>query len=342
MNNFYKIEKKELIIIGILLFIFTLSVFYTYAVNEDINTFLKNNEGKYREIIKKATEWLDKLEVNPIELRKKDIKGKKNFTQQLDTYIRLYQIAKGEEKERILNRIKEIVKITENPAYHDMNQIDEKQFKQDSTSYLRACYLMSKVGLDTSYYLEEIRKILPRLNEQMKIRGSHQQMAFHMYYKHFGFEEPFPLAEGFKKGIIAQRKDPFLMDDMDTYHLTHEIFVPYDFGDKLENVDYFSSEDKKYLKNALNILMIYYIKVKNIDILAELVACTKYLNFVDLPVYKDALKYLFENQNPNGSFGDYEKKRATYGDLVNQAFYLHTTGVVIDALAAAYWDFKSE
>jgi len=123
-----------------------------------------------------------------------------------------------------------------------LESIPALHFKQDSTSYLRAAYLMEEVGLETSYFRKEIRKLKKRLDDHMEIRGPNQRMAFHKYYKHFGLEEPFPLANGFLAGEISGRTDPYSLDRKGAYRLTHEIFVPYDFGAELD-ADFFSIQD---------------------------------------------------------------------------------------------------
>ena len=43
-------------------------------------------------------------------------------------------------------------------------------------------------------------------------------------------------------------------------------------------------------------------------------------------------------QNEDGSWGSYEDARARLGDLVKQAFYLHTTMVAIEALGLGFED----
>ncbi|MEI6297741.1 MAG: FeoB small GTPase domain-containing protein, partial [bacterium] len=218
------------------------------------------------------------------------------------------------------------------PGYHDMLRVNDQQFKEDSTSYLRVAFLMDRFGLDTKLYRQEIIKVLPRLNTQMKYRGSDQRMAFHLYYKHFGLEEPFPLQAAYQTGVISSRHTPawFKQNKMEMYNLTHEIFVPYEFGEKLD-VDFFSEPDKAYLRPLLADLTAYGIGLDDADITAELTSCLRYLHFTSLPVYQESLQYLLKSQRPDGKWGNYERHRGFYGDYVNQAFYLHTTLVVVDA-----------
>src|SRR5262249_54357494 len=119
------------------------------------------------------------------------------------------------------------------------------------------------------------------------------------------------------------------------YNLTHEVFVPFDFGDRLDARP-FTPEDLVYLATALDSLVPRAIAENDPDLVAELCACLRYLRFVDRPVYRDALTFLFRSQNDDRSFGHYERERARLHDLVRQSFLLHTTMVAIEALVTAF------
>jgi len=314
-----------------------------------IDTFLNLNQERYRETLVRTRAWLDNLEVNPTDLRAHGIKGKKKLAELLDVYLRLSDLATADDKKALQERIRSITAVTTaatapgtppTPAtvrYHDMLRITDQQFKEDSTSYLRVAFLMDRFGLDTTLYRQEIQKVLPRLNNHMKYRGSDQRMAFHLYYKHFGLEEPFPLQAAYQTGVIASRHDSawFKQNKMEMYSLTHEIFAPYEFGEKLD-ADFFSEPDKAYLRPLLADLTAYGIGLDDTDITAELTSCLRYLHFTDMPIYQESLQYLLKSQRPEGKWGNYEQHRGYYGDYVNQAFYLHTTLVVVDALTTAF------
>jgi len=297
--------------------------------------FLAENRERYRAALALARQWVDRLEVNPLKMREAGMKGKKKLTELLDTYRQLYNALPAEAKPGLMKRIQEVAAITYTPEYHDLQKVSDEQFKQDSTSYLRAAYVLDKLGLDTKLYRAEIRKIQPRLDGQMPERGSHQQMAFAWYYRVFGLKEPFPLADGYKKGVVYSRRDPYQYSKAEIYQLTHEIFVPYEFGDK-PDANFFSAEDLTYLRRTLDRHAVYALMLHDPDLTGELVMCMNYLRFTDLPVYRDALNYLLQSQRPNGSWGNYEDLRAQYGDAVDQNLYLHTTMVTLEALAGAF------
>jgi hypothetical protein len=298
--------------------------------------FLRDNEDRYRAAVARAKRWLDGLEVDPVALSKAGIKGKKKLVELLDAYVRLHSVASPKQKRKIVDRVRSAVEVTYADEYHDMAQVDDRRFKQESTSYLRAALLMEKLGLDTERYRAEIRKIHPRLNQHMIERGSHQRMAFHWYYSHFGLKEPFNLAIGFKAGVVASRLDPYeYRSKLRVYQLTHEIFIPYRYGAKLD-ADYFSEEDKRYLRRTLDRLAVHYLMERDPDLAGELITCIRYLAMTDLPVYREGLDYLLGSQRPDGKWGAYERYRRRYGEMVDQALYLHTTGVVLDALIVAF------
>ena len=298
---------------------------------------LNENRKRYAEAGARARQWLDRLAVDPFDLRAHGIKGKKKLAEILDTYLRFYSVANPEDKKTILTRVTSLTIVTGQTNYHDMLAINDLEFKQDATSYLRVAYLMERFGLDTAFYRQQIQKTHQRLNAHMSSRGVDQRMAFHWYYKHFGLEEPFPLESAFKTGLIASRNPPewYKENPMETYNLTHEIFVPYEFGEKLD-IDFFSTEDKTYLRNTFSILIPWCIERGDADLTAELILCAAYLKFTGLPVYREGLRYLLESQNPNGSWGQYEQHRPAMGNYVEQGLYLHTTMVVSDALIIAF------
>lgn len=296
---------------------------------------LEESRPRYQAAVVAVQGWLDRLDVDPIALRRHGIKGKKKLTEQLDGYYRLWQIADPEERAGLLSRIAEVVAITYTPRFHDMAALSDKHFKQDATSYLRAALLMDRLGLDTSLYREEIRKVHPRLNAHMDQRGPHQRLAFHWYYKHFGLEEPFSLADSLRDGLIAARADPASFTDMDAYHLTHEVFIPYEYGERLDS-DPFTAEDKAYLERALTLLVARYIERKDPDLLAELISCLRYLRMVELPSYREGLAWLLGNQHPDGSWGDLERARKGFGDYGAYGRILHSSMVALDALTIAY------
>ena len=303
----------------------------------DTSQFLDRNRGRYEEAFARAKRWFDRLKVDPADLRAHGVKGKKKLAEILDSYFRLYTAARPEDKRDIMRRARELCAVTGTTNYHDMLSINDLEFKQDATSYLRVAYLMERFNLDTAFYRSQIKLVHTRLNAHMPTRGVDQRMAFHWYYQHFGLQEPFPLESAFQDGLIVSRKkaDWFKANKMDAYNLTHEIFVPYRFGEDLE-ADFFKPDDKEYLRGLFEELLPWYIGRSETDLLAEFILCLSYLKMTDLPSFRAGLGYLLEAQNENGSWGRYENERLFMGDYVDQGLYLHTTMVAMDALVIAF------
>lgn len=305
---------------------------------------LAARRADYRVAIGRAKSWIDALPIDPVQLRLRGQKGKKHFVEALSAYWRLYRIAGEAERTELMGRVRRLTDVTSAAAYHDMAINSDDAFKQDATSYLRAALLMERMGLDTTRYREEIVAIHPRLNAHMKKRGVHQRMVFAWYYRHFGLSEPFPLATAFADGIISRRVAPAALQKRDIYELTHEVFGPYEYGDRLD-ADPFTVEEKRYLLETIPTLIDMRIANGDPDLVAELVACLRELRFTGVPEYRRGLEYLLSTQRGDGAWGHYEQYRQNLKDLVEPTYVLHTTMVAIDALTLAFhepWNSGAE
>jgi hypothetical protein len=302
----------------------------------ETRAFLAARAADQRRALARAAAWLDALPIDPIALRAAGLKGKKKLTEKLDGYVRLWRVAEPAEKARIAARAREAAAVTADPRFHDLATVSDEELKEDSTSYLRAALLMEELGLDTRLYREEIRKAKPRIDAHLATRGAHQRLAFHWYYRHFDLAEPFPLAGAREDGLIARRTDPAALSSRDAYRLAHEVFVPYEFGDKLDQVDPFGSGDKRYLEGALDRSARRALASGDADLLAELLSSLRYLGMVERPVYRDGLAYLLDSQHEDGSWGDRAEAARIFGERAAEGRLLHSTTVVIEALAAGF------
>lgn len=298
--------------------------------------FLAANQVRYRSALARARAWLDGLAIDPFELRAAGLKGKKKLTEKLDGYVRLWRVAGPAEKAAIVARAGEATAVTVDPRYHDLASVGEEELKEDSTSYLRAALLMEQLGLDTRRYREEIAKAKPRLDAHLARRGPHQRLAFHWYYRHFALEEPFPLGGARKEGILARRAEPASLSTGDAYRLAHEVFVAYEFGDRLDQVDPFDAGEKRYLASALDLLTARALDLGDVDLLAELISSMRYLRLVERPVYRDGLAFLLDHQHQDGAWGDLAEARRIFGERAAEGRLLHSTTVAIEALAASF------
>jgi hypothetical protein len=305
------------------------------AVHPELEAFVVANRAPYVAAISRARAFLDGLDVDPTRLRAQGIKGKKKLVEALDAYSLLYRIASPADRPALVARVRVLARPTAEPSYHDMLTIDDREFHEDATSYLRAALLLDRLGVDIHRYRAEIAAAKWRLDVHMRARGPHQRRAFHDYYRHFGLEEPFPLGGALDQGLIAGRAADDTLSRPDVYVLTHEIYAAYEFGDAPDAAPFTASE-RAYLHGALPRILRIWLDRGDIDLVAELVTCMSYLRFTTDPLYVEALGELLIVQNADGSWGDYEAARARHGDTVKQGFYLHTTMVTLEALVLGF------
>ncbi len=269
-DNIPNLSKRLIVLCLLTLILFgsaTAVIYHRYSENEnddidDIKIQTDDTSDNYEErvltINQNALEWLDTLDVDPIRLRDEmGIKGKKKLVELLDIYLCLYLTAETLEKKIYYRELAgDATRITFTPEYHDMEIIDDEQFKQDSTSYLRACYIIDKIGLDTSYYIENIKKVLPRLDSLLPHRGTNQKMAFVLYYNYFGFHIDYAMGDLFINSVIRSRKTIESLLDMEVYFITHEIFSLYNYN----SMHILKKNDTEYLQKILPGLIDKYIK----------------------------------------------------------------------------------
>lgn len=300
-----------------------------------LDAFIDAHRGAYTASITRARAFLDGLEVDPFALRALRIKGKKKLTEALDAYYRLYQISPPEARPALLARVEILARPTRDDRYHDLLVIPDAQLKEDATSYLRAALLLDRMGVDVARYRDQIKSAQYRLDKQMRERGPHQRRAFHAYYQHFGLTEPFTLEGALADGLIRGRADPKKLSRMDVYAVTHEVFAAFDFGESLD-ANPFSDDERAYLATALPALVNAWLDKKDPDLVAELLACQRYVRMTGDPSYAKGLDYLLSAQRGDGAWGDYEALRPRFGEYVKQGFYLHTTMVAIEALTLGF------
>lgn len=305
------------------------------ASAQQTSRWLDANAAAYRTALGRARAWLDALPLDVRELDKNNIPGKRKLGELLAGYQHLGAVAQPEQRRELEVRVRALAQATRQPWYHDMLNADDARFKRDSTSYLLVAFLLDQWGEDIGRYREEIKRIHPRLNQQMVSRGNHQQLVFHNYYVHFGLAEPHDMRQAASVGVIADRLSPFKMKGSDVYNLTHEVGARARSAD-VPRQDVFSAGELSYLRWALDRLTVHYTMAGNLDLVGELLIAITYMGMNDLPIAREALAFLLESQNPNGTWGQYDEARATYGAFTDQAMYLHTTVMGVQALTGAF------
>lgn len=279
-----------------------------------------------------AEKWLDQLELDLAYIREKGYGDVKRLSEAVGAYWKLYRYATPERQAQIRQRVEPFWAYTQNESYLDLISVDAKTFKQNSMSYLRIMWLFREMGLDISHLQAGFDQFRERMDKHLDTRGPWQKSMFARYYDFFGYEKPAAIANTNRlTGPIKRRIRANKYDDTKAYQLTHQIFVAFDYGAKREQTR-FTDGELKYLDQVLPELSDVYLGKKNWDLLAELLTCMVYLQQTGKPEFKTAMTALLAAQNPNGSWGEYERLRKKYGNDVNLKYYLHTTGVVIEAL----------
>jgi hypothetical protein len=284
----------------------------------------------------RAWAWFDQLDVDPVELLKHGVKGQKKLAEILQAYLNLYQHAPdATAHERILQRVVQLARHTQRSEYHhDMLVISDTEFLQNSMSYFRVLWLLEHLEQDTTAYRQRLLTIKPRMDEHLKQRGPWQRTMFAEYYTRFGLEKPPGLSLSIE-GVVIQRLPLTQYNKDKAYHLTHEVFVAFDYG--LRRIQsHFTAEDLSYIRTVLPVLGHAAIQQNAQDLLAEILQCMTYLGWQTEPVYCQGITYLLDSQNPNGTWGNYEALRTVDEPYFDQRLYLHTTMVAMQALSEAY------
>ena len=304
---------------------------FTAAAPSDRTRWSDYLRLKYR-----AWAWFDQLEVDPVELLKHGIKGTKKLAEILQAYLNLYQHAPdAAARERIQQRVVQLARHTQRFEYHhNMLVSPDTEFLQNSMSYLRVLWLLDQLEQDTTAYRQQLLTVKPRMDEHLKQRGPWQQAMFAEYYTRFGLEKPPGLSLA-SVGVVIQRLPLTQYNRDKAYHLTHEVFVAFDYGLRRMQ-SHFTAEDLSYIRAVLPVLAQAAIQQNAQDLLAEFLQCMTYLGWQTEPVYCQGINYLLDSQNPNGTWGNYEALRTVDEPYFDQRLYLHTTMVAMQALSEAY------
>lgn len=292
---------------------------------------------RHRDAWQAARSWLDRLEVDPVALSRRGERGKKKLAEILSAYLYLLRYSTdSSEQPRLLRRVRGLAEQAERPEYHNMLRCDLREFNQNRMSYLRVAWLLEQLGQDTRLYRAQLAQLLPRLERAIAERPPAQPAWLAAYYDHFGWSKPATLRAPVR-GVVAERLPEARYRRATGYALTHEVSAAFRQGLR-RTQDVFDRGDLLYLRQVLPALVIRFALRKDLDLVAELVSSMTYLELHALPAYRTGIDLLLGSQNANGSWGDYERHRATYGDDVDQKFYLHTTTVTLRALLEAHED----
>lgn len=303
--------------------------------------FVENDLGWLRMLkkIENAEAWLNRLHVDPIRLRTlHGMKGKKHFVEWLVAYQSIIDFYRGmpggmSEVDRVRAHVLRGLDVLNTPEFHDLGSANNKHFTEDVLSYLYACGLAQGFGFDTKFYLSEITKILPRIYAHASTRGAGQRMALIRRLGALCLPATDTMAQLIDKTQIRQRKPAAEMLKIHVYLIAHEISHLTDAG--LHPPQLLNDEDLLYLSDLLGGVLDP--MLDDIDLLAEVVEALSCLGMAQKKNFGNALDFIAQQQNKNGSFGAYEDARSNLslqGSVydVDVGMYLHATTVCLRTL----------
>eukprot|EP00808_Paulinella_micropora_P017197 g80702.t1 len=301
-----------------------------------------HRKADFERVIAAAKGWWSGLKVDAVYLASQGIKGVKKVGESLDLGINLLVYAKTPaERTTVMAQIAELLAQTTQSGYHQwMHICKDKQFDENSMSYLRVLKLMSQIRVETSYYRQQLTALVPRLSRRMAGRGAWQKDMFAKYYELFGLPKPPALANlkaasNHQQSQHIPNRTPLsgLQKDTMVYMLTHELYVAFEYGlSPIAVESVYSEADVAYLAKVLPALTTRYIAAQNADLVGELLTCMQYVKLTERPAYRQGLNFLLDDANADGSWGHYAKK-----PFMDIHLHLHTVSVVLQALFNEYY-----
>ncbi|MCO4764347.1 MAG: hypothetical protein KC502_22745 [Myxococcales bacterium] len=303
------------------------------------NPKLPDRTAETTKAVRKVWAWAKALHPHPQTLRQeRNMLGKKHFVE----YLALLRVIAAwpdtpDISKQAVARAHDVLKWTDEPAYHDLGELNAALFRRDSMSYLRAALLARRFGWDTGNYMAQIRRVMPLYAEKLPTRGIDQQMAFSVLYAGLGLPGAPTRKSLYPQSRIA-KITPFqhwVQSPTVAYDFTHEVFAM--TGRGARPFPFLRPIEQKYARKVAHTLLHIHMTEKNHDIVAELLVNRVQLQDATDAQVPVARKFLLGSQDAQGRFGHYDEekvrkqlKKPNYD--VNIGGYLHTTMVALWAL----------
>jgi hypothetical protein len=305
-----------------------------------------SHQQRFREAKEAAWSWADRITYDPVALERDgidgyDIQGAKTWAELLGLYAVIFvRASEPHERERLQARVAQLAEPTRDPGFHNLDAMDDAGFSKNSMSYLRVLWLLESMGVESPLYREAAQALRPRLEAHLATRGGWQRQAFRAYYQAFSWEAPPILMAPYhhEVGPLAERLPPEQYSDDQLYYLTHTVMNATFYGYRRYPEGYFDEAERAYLAAALPALLDRKIQRMEWDISAELLSCMTYLGLREHPSAQRAAETLLDHQSLDGSWRPVESEDLTamYSPGIDQHARLHSTWVVIKALAEVY------
>ncbi len=239
------------------------------------------------------------------------MKGVKHFVELLDLLFLAFQRKEDPELSELARiRAFEALRAIDDDAYHDLAPADPKRFREDSMSYLRACWLATQFGKDTSRYRREIEKVLPAIYQHLPTRGVDQRMGFAVLFGQLGLPVPEALEKIYPESLIGRRVplDYYLVAPDRPYDITHEVFALTERGKAVFRFP--SADDEGYAKETVRHLLRQSMQQQNLDLAGEFLVNLAELGEGATDLAREGREYILRGQNADGSFGKYDPEAA--------------------------------
>lgn len=298
---------------------------------------LEHRRADYARAREAAHAWLDRLAVDPVDLQRHRVAGIKQLGRILLTYAILARQATDDaDAQRIGRRVAELAAATGREEYHALATESDGAYE----GYLLVRRMLGEFGLDTSGYDERLRRITPLMDGRIAPRDNWERRLFVQHYASLGLDLPPVLTRTGPRRPLAEALPLQGLSLEAAYDLTHEVFVPFDYGLRRVAAG-LPDDDRRYLRHAVPLVLAHAVGHDLHDLAAEALSCMTYLGLAADPGYARAVDFLLRTQRPDGSWGDYEQFRAQMGAYLDQHIYLHTTSVALVALVEVFhggWD----
>lgn len=239
------------------------------------------------------------------------MKGIKHFVEHLDLLLLAHRRTSNQGLAAVARQqaLKALAAIDED-AYHSLGTVDPQRFREDSMSYLRACWLAQQFGKDVTRYRLEIDKVLPTIVRHLPTRGVDQRMGFAVLFAQLGYPVPQTLESIYPETLLARRV-PFsyyLVSPDRPYDITHEIFALTERG--AATFKFPHPEDEAHARDTVRKLLTYSLQRGNLDLVGEFLVNLAELGESATPLAQQAREAIFQGQNADGSFGIYDLEQA--------------------------------